>query len=751
MSESGTTVINSKVVNTILGIGKDRGSISLKTSNTLNNVNISAHNNINTSYKITLPQAIGSVDEVLKIDSVVGSEAICSWGSGGGGGSGIVNNRIDGDLTIGDDESDLLVVNSDAKFVNNLQLPSIITLNTNSIISIGGPVSTTATAASTYNIALGFMALQSLTTGSHNIAVGFMASKYLRTGSNNIAIGNESQWGAVVGSNNVAMGLKSLMGNIYGSQNIAIGVEALTTNISGGNNIAIGEKSLYGNTSGYSNVATGVESLFTNLNGGYNVATGYRALYSNTSGNNNVAIGTASLDSNTTGYQNVATGAQSLYLNTTGNNNVARGYQSLKSNTSGNYNIATGTYALYSNTTGIYNVAIGSISLYLNTTGSNNVAMGYQALFSTTGTGNTGIGYKAGYSITSGSYNVCIGYDSDVPTATGDKQLAISTSGLPNSIPWISGNSSGNVGIGTITPTAKLDVTGNTNISGNVNLKGDVVIGEDDSDLLVVNSDAKFVNNVNIGTDENIMINNISRAIPVKPVSGDAGKVLKANAAGTGLEYGTISGDKLIINQEITTPSQPSDGTGYLYSKAGGLPYWRSYDINETALIENGRQFSFNATNGGNNYHFNGGTSNTYYQFPNADSTSNIDFTFTIGILENSSQFFNVDTCEYTVPMDGNYTFGWTTQKLGHSSGSRLVIRRKRGSAYTDLVDSGYSTTGSVRYTSVSNTSLLRNDIVSFWVKGPNSSSGGQETGLGIVKATSVSSSVQTIIHGYKN
>jgi hypothetical protein len=246
------------------------------------------------------------------------------------------------------------------------------------------------------------------------------------------------------------------------------------------------------------------------------------------------------------------------------------------------------------------------------------------------------------------------------------------------------------------------------------------------------------------------MINNISRAIPVKPVSGDAGKVLKANAAGTGLEYGSISGDKLIINQEITTPSQPSDGTGYLYSKAGGLPYWRSYDINETALIENGK-FSFHATNGGNNYHFNGGTSNTYYQFPNADSTSNIDFTFTIGILENSSQFFNVDTCEYTVPMDGNYTFGWTTQKLGHSSGSRLVIRRKRDSAYTDLVDSGYSTTGSVRYTSVSNTSLLRNDIVSFWVKGPNSSSGGQETGLGIVKATSVSSSVSTIIHGYKN
>ena len=101
--------------------------------------------------------------------------------------------------------------------------------------------------------------------------------------------------------------------------------------------------------------------------------------------------------------------------------------------------------------------------------------------------------------------------------------------------------------------------------------------------------------------------------------------------------------------------------------------------------------------------------------------------------------------------MDGNYTFGWTTLKLGHSSGSRLVIRRLRGSTYTNLVDSGYSTTSSVRYTSVSNTSLLRNDIVSFWVLGPNSYSGGQETGLYISQATSVSSSVQTIIHGYKN
>ena len=43
-------------------------------------------------------------------------------GSGGGSGSGIVNNRIDGDLTIGEDSTDLMVVNSKTKFSNDLDV-----------------------------------------------------------------------------------------------------------------------------------------------------------------------------------------------------------------------------------------------------------------------------------------------------------------------------------------------------------------------------------------------------------------------------------------------------------------------------------------------------------------------------------------------------------------------------------------------------------------------------------------------------
>jgi hypothetical protein len=128
--------------------------------------------------------------------------------------------------------------------------------------------------------------------------------------------------------------------------------------------------------------------------------------------------------------------------------------------------------------------------------------------------------------------------------------------------------------------------------SGIVNnrIDGDLTICEDSSDLMVINSEAKFLNNVNIGTEiatvENIMINNISRAIPVKPVSGDAGKVLKANAAGTGLEYGTIS--------KITGSIVQTQHTIYrdTYTKSAngweGLPFFVSItpsSINSKILI----------------------------------------------------------------------------------------------------------------------------------------------------------------------
>ena len=49
---------------------------------------------------------------------------------------------------------------------------------------------------------------------------------------------------------------------------------------------------------------------------------------------------------------------------------------------------------------------------------------------------------------------MCIGYGADPPSLTADKQLVIGTNGVT----WITGNSSGNVGIGTTSPQSQLHI-----------------------------------------------------------------------------------------------------------------------------------------------------------------------------------------------------------------------------------------------------------------------------------------------------
>jgi hypothetical protein len=153
-----------------------------------------------------------------------------------------------------------------------------------------------------------------------------------------------------------------------------------------------------------------------------------------------------------TGGGNTATGHNALRYNTTGLNNTASGVNALGNNTSGGANSAMGLNALTLNTEGIKNSAIGINALFNNTKGINNMAGGAEALFgNTTGSGNTALGFQAGDNITTGGNNIIIGNNTDAPSATGNNQLNIGNT--------IYGDlSSGNVGIGTMVPTGKLEV-----------------------------------------------------------------------------------------------------------------------------------------------------------------------------------------------------------------------------------------------------------------------------------------------------
>ena len=206
-------------------------------------------------------------------------------------------------------------------------------------------------------------------------------------------------------------------------------------------NVFVGFQAGQANTTGSSNVAQGYRSLWSNTTGSHNIAQGQEALSSNTTASFNIALGFESLLSNTTGTGNLALGYESLLNNTIGAGNVAQGYQALLSNTTGNNNIALGFAALLDNTTGNSNVSVGALSLGQNTTGFNNTVLG-------TGTG-------AG--ITTGNSNTILGANvTGLPSNLSNNIIIADGDGVQR----IRVLDNGNVGIGTTTPTEKLEVIG---------------------------------------------------------------------------------------------------------------------------------------------------------------------------------------------------------------------------------------------------------------------------------------------------
>jgi len=234
-----------------------------------------------------------------------------------------------------------------------------------------------------------------------------------------------------------------------------------------GTNTFLGYQSGYSNTTGGYNVGIGYQALYSNLSGRSNIAIGYSALRSSTSSSYNVGIGSSALSSNTTGQYNVGIGSSALSSNTTGQYNVGIGYFASYYGTSSSYNVAIGTNALYFNQSGSANVVMGYNAGYgtYNTSYSSSTIIGYQAGYSNRGSGNILIGYQAGDNITTGNRNIIIGYDIDAPSSTASYQLNIGNIIFGTNIDGIGTTiSSGNIGIGTTTPTAKLHIYGSTTL-----------------------------------------------------------------------------------------------------------------------------------------------------------------------------------------------------------------------------------------------------------------------------------------------
>ena len=165
-----------------------------------------------------------------------------------------------------------------------------------------------------------------------------------------------------------------------------------------------------------------------------------------------------------TDRQNYFTG-NSGNLTMTGPFNTANGSGALASNVSGAYNTATGLSALGANDTGEYNTVNGALALSANTDGSF----------------NTAVGYKAGHQNKSGSHNTFIGYSTGTDgltnlnnaTAIGYNAMVKASNAM---ILGGTGEAAVSVGIGTVNPSATLEVVGNIKAKS---VNGQTILGFD--------------------------------------------------------------------------------------------------------------------------------------------------------------------------------------------------------------------------------------------------------------------------------
>jgi hypothetical protein len=232
-------------------------------------------------------------------------------------------------------------------------------------------------------------------TGSTSGNATFTAPAVAGTRSNQISTSNDLNVnGITVGLglghliSNVAVGYQALYSNTSGISNTALGYSALYSNTSGNANTALGYSALVSNQTGNGNSAIGDDALYNAVAANNNMAMGGSALYNNTGGNN-VGIGTQALFSNSSGGNNVAIGYQAGYTAVPGNANVTGG-----NNTWLGFQAGPGTSSQLNNSTALGNMALNTASNQIvlgNSSVTATLLGGGSFTAPTTVTGQTGI------------------------------------------------------------------------------------------------------------------------------------------------------------------------------------------------------------------------------------------------------------------------------------------------------------------------------------------------------------------------
>ena len=277
-------------------------------------------------------------------------------------------------------------------------------------------------------------------------------------------------------------------------------------------NTLIGSNSGEKMTIGRLNTFVGARSGVNNLDGSLNTFVGYQAGAANTTGSLNTAIGIGAGGQNT-GSRNVSIGSSAGSTLTNGFENVMIGHDV------GSFMIGDGVTPHYGNVIIGSNAGTGNFGVNPKLTSLNNTIIGDSAAFRITGSiANVYIGKRSGLNSQTGDFNVFVGDSSGLTNTSGNQNTFVgskargaagnlvnatalganalagaSNSLVLGSIAGQNGATNGvNVGIGTISPTAKLQVVNGTStgvaFSSNSSLVLDRAGGSNHLSILVDNN-----------------------------------------------------------------------------------------------------------------------------------------------------------------------------------------------------------------------------------------------------------------------
>ena len=392
-------------------------------------------------------------------------------------------------------------------------------------------------------------------TGNYNNAFGYQALVANTSGGGNNAIGEAALAANTTGGDNQAIGTYALTTNTSGNNNIGIGIFAMGNNTSGSNSSGVGNYALQYSTTGGSNNATGFAALQYNTTGSNNNAMGTYSLQFNTTGGSNTAVGSGALfNSGKTvsaglfivgkSYTIISAGDTNFTSIGAANNNVGTiftatgvgsGAGTASANSDNNIGIGSNAGRTLANGTTILSAPSNSlfignstkasadgntnenvIGYNANGIGSNSVVLGNDSILTTLLKGNvsigstipndifsitnTGIAAPAGSSGTGHNYtSTYVAADSYALTNVGyvNSLIGAATSSITLWGGTTSGNvwnlNSGNVGIGTSTPTAKLDLTG-----GNFDIDNTTFANQNG---IITKNGTRFIHDFNYGNN----------------------------------------------------------------------------------------------------------------------------------------------------------------------------------------------------------------------------------------------------------